>query len=321
MSVAVCATVRNEAATVADLAAQLLAQTRAPDELVIVDGGSTDGTLQILRERLGPHLHARVIAAPGANIAQGRNRAIAATTAELIAVTDAGIERGAGWLAALLEAAEAEPGCAGSFGYVLASPRTTFEAALGAVALPQADEIDPAAYPPSSGSVLFRRAWLERAGGYPAWLAYGEDLYLDRRIWALGGRFVHALEADVGIRPRSTAGAFFRQYFNYATGDGQAGMLGQRHFLRYAAYAAAAVALQRPTPARLLLLAVLGALYLGRPLRRVPPMLRAVPDSPALAVYALIPVLRVVGDLAKMTGYPAGFARRLRGGGPDVAAG
>ncbi|MBM4438541.1 MAG: glycosyltransferase [Actinobacteria bacterium] len=320
MKVAVCATVRNERATVASLARQLLTQSRTPDEIVIVDGGSTDGTLAALRECLGSHPHARVLAAPGANIAQGRNRAIAATTSELIAVTDAGIERGTGWLAALLDAVNADPNCAGAFGYILAAPRTTFEAALGAVALPRAEEIDPATYPPSSGSVLLRRTWLEHAGGYPPWLAYGEDLYLDRRIWELGGRFVHAPAADVGIRPRTAVTAFFRQYFNYATGDGHAGMLGRRHIARYAAYGAAAMALQGRSVWRFLLLAGLGGLYLVRPWGRVPAMLRAAPRANALAVYGLVPVLRLVGDLAKMTGYPAGLARRRRRGGGDGGA-
>jgi glycosyltransferase involved in cell wall biosynthesis len=44
MSLAVCVTVRNENDVARELAASLLQQTRLPDELVIVDGGSTDGT-------------------------------------------------------------------------------------------------------------------------------------------------------------------------------------------------------------------------------------------------------------------------------------
>ena len=139
---------------------------------------------------------------------------------------------------------------------------------MGAVALPLAGEPDVALYPPSSGSVLLRRSWLERAGGYPAWLDYGEDLWLDRRIWSLGGWFAHAPGADVGIRPRSTPRAFARQYFNYAAGDGQAGMMTLRHAIRFGAYGLAAGLARRPNPARLALLLVLGAAYLVRPSRR-----------------------------------------------------
>ena len=312
MSVAVCITVRNEARDARALVAGLLEQTLTPDELVVVDGGSTDGTQAILRDALEGVACATVLEAPGSNIAQGRNAAIARTTAGLVAVTDAGITRRPTWLEALVEAAKANPLAAGSFGYVLAAPRTTFEAALGAVVLPLAQEIDPSLYPPSSGSALYRRAWLERAGCYPSWLDYGEDLWLDRLIWRLGGWFVHAPGADVGIRPRTSARSFFRQYSNYAMGDGQAGMLGHRHLVRYAAYAIGAVLTSRPSVARLALLTVLAMAYLRRPYRRLPAVLARVAESDSFMAAVLVPWLRAVGDVAKMTGYLAGLRRRAQ---------
>jgi glycosyltransferase involved in cell wall biosynthesis len=311
VSVAVCVTVRNEAPVARALVASLLEQTRAPDELVVVEGGSTDGTQAILRDGLRGVAHATVLDLPGSNIAQGRNAAIACTTAELVAVTDAGITRRSAWLEALVDAVEANPTAAGSFGYVLAAPRTTFEAALGAVALPLAAEIDPALYPPSSGSALYRRSWLERAGGYPDWLDHGEDLWLDRAVWQLGGWFVHGPGADVGVQPRSSAAAFFRQYFNYARGDGQAGMLGLRHLLRYAAYAVGAGLAGRPSGWRLALLVGLAAVYLRRPYRRLPTTLARVAESDRLTAMLLVPWLRGVGDAAKMVGYLAGLSRRF----------
>ena len=237
MTVAVCATVLNEARDAVGLADSLRSQLRAPDELVIVDGGSTDGTADILREALAGVPGAQVIDAPGANISVGRNLAVRATQADVVAFTDAGIMRSPEWLGALIDAAEQAPSAAGAFGYILAAPGNTVETAVGAVGLPYAGEIDPAHYPPSGGSMLLRRQWFDRMGGFPEWLDYGEDLWLDRRIWAAGGWFVHAPGADVRNRPRSSLPAFFRQYYRYAWGDGRAGMLGKRHAARFAAYA------------------------------------------------------------------------------------
>ena len=308
MTVAVCATVLNEARDAVGLADSLRSQLRAPDELVIVDGGSTDETADILRDALAGVPGAQVIDAPGANISVGRNLAVRATQADVVAFTDAGIMRSPEWLGALIDAAEQAPSAAGAFGYILAAPGNTVETAVGAVGLPYAGEIDPAHYPPSGGSMLLRREWFERVGGFPEWLDYGEDLWLDRRIWAAGGWFVHAPGADVRNRPRSSLPAFFRQYYHYAWGDGRAGMLGKRHAARFAAYAVGLALARRPTWVRAALLMILGYRYVRRPIERA----RRLPGSGAAAP-ALVPLVRVVGDVAKMSGYVAGCWRRLRG--------
>ena len=308
MTVAVCATVLDEARDAKALADSLRSQRLAPDELVIVDGGSTDRTVEILRETLAGVPCAQVIDAPGTNIAAGRNLAARATQADLMAFTDAGITRSPDWLGALVDAAEGAPRAAGAFGYILAAPTSTVEAAIGAVGLPFAGEIDPTQYPPSGGSVLIGRGWFDRIGGYPEWLDYGEDLWLDRKVWSEGGWFVHAPGADVRNRPRSSLPDFFRQYYHYAWGDGRAGMLGKRHAARFAAYALGLTLAQRPTWAGTALLLFLGYRHLRRPIARG----RHLPGGGSAAL-ALVPLVRVVGDAAKMLGYAAGCWRRLRG--------
>ena len=252
-----------------------------------------------------------VRSAPGANIAAGRNLAIKSTRSTLVAVTDAGIQRSPFWLEGLVSALESEPFAAGSFGYILASPTTTFEAALGAVVLPMAHEIDERRYPPSSGSALFRRSWIDRIGGYPEWLDHGEDLWLDRAIWRAGGWFCHAPEADVGIRPRPTVSAFARQYFQYAAGDGHAGMLVHRHIIRFGSYGFGLVLLGFPSTVAKVLFGVLAAVYLARSLRRAPVMIERTAHANPFFAVALMPILRIVGDVAKMAGFLAGYRRRL----------
>ena len=53
MKVSLIATVLNGAEHIEEFLGSLEAQTRAPDEVVIVDGGSTDGTLQLVRRAEG----------------------------------------------------------------------------------------------------------------------------------------------------------------------------------------------------------------------------------------------------------------------------
>src|SRR2546423_305583 len=102
MKVSLISTVRNSAEHVGEFLESIRAQTHAPDEVVIVDGGSTDGTVDLLRDEDGVTL----IEEPGANIARGRNVAISAATHDVIAVSDADCVLGPKWLERLLEGLE-----------------------------------------------------------------------------------------------------------------------------------------------------------------------------------------------------------------------
>ena len=76
---ALIVTVLNEADTIDALLESISKQSCQADEVVVVDGGSTDGTLQRLAAWTDA-LPLRIIEAPGANIARGRNLGIAATS-------------------------------------------------------------------------------------------------------------------------------------------------------------------------------------------------------------------------------------------------
>ncbi len=206
--VAVIATVKNESGTIAHLLDSLCRQTRQPDEVVIVDGGSTDDTWAQLQtwERSG-RLPLRILLEPGCNIARGRNLAIAATRSAIIASTDAGVWLEPGWLASLL------PPLAGespelphvvACGFFVPEATTAFEMALGATVLPALADVNPSKFLPSSRSVAFLKAAWAEVGGYPEWLDYCEDLVFDFRLSARGNRFVFRPEAIAHFRPRSS---------------------------------------------------------------------------------------------------------------------
>src|SRR5205085_732710 len=78
LTVSLVVTLKNEAATLEPLIASVLDQTRQPDEVIVVDGGSADGTQDVYR-RLTQGDPRFVLIDPGpASIGTGRNIGIEA---------------------------------------------------------------------------------------------------------------------------------------------------------------------------------------------------------------------------------------------------
>ncbi|MBV9354227.1 MAG: glycosyl transferase family 2, partial [Chloroflexi bacterium] len=248
------------------------------------------------------------------SIAHGRNLGIAASNCPLIAVTDAGVRLEPVWLERLLDRVTEDVDVVA--GFFVADPRSVFETALGATTLPDLDDVRADRFLPSSRSILFRRDAWQRAGGYPTWLDYCEDLVFDLSLKDQQARFVFAPEARVLFRPRPSLLDFMRQYFRYARGDGKADLWRVRHAIRYTTYATALLLVAtwwRRGAGWLLAPLVLGTLaYTRTPYRRLGKRLAGVSPVDAVRAVLLVPVVRVAGDVAKMVGYPVGIAWRLR---------
>ena len=314
MNVSVIVTVKNEGATISGLLDSLCLQSRAPDEIIICDGGSTDDTIAIIG-MYQPQLPLKLISFPGSNISQGRNRAIEEAAGPIIASTDAGVSLAANWLRDLARPIEEDKDPVAS-GWFELDPKSDIETVMGATVLPALGDIDPDKFLPSSRSVAFLKSAWERAGGYPEWLDYSEDIVFDLALREHYGPFPFVPTAVAYFRPRGDLASFSRQYYRYARGDGKANLWPGRHAIRYTTYLLALpIIIRLIGQGRLLGWALLLAgatVYCRRPAQRLLATTNNWSIVTRLLALVLIPLIRLVGDLAKMAGYPAGVYWRWR---------
>ena len=305
---AVIATVRNEADSIDRLLDSLLSGSRAPDEIVIADGGSTDGTLERLRARAGSESRIRVLAAPG-NRSVGRNAAVRAARSDVIACTDAGVDVDREWLDRITRPFD-DAAVDVVAGFYRPAGETWFERAAGVVSAPRLEEIDLDRFLPSTRSVAFRRAAFEKVGGFDEALWHNEDTPFALALKAAGCRFAFAPEAIVRWRPRGNLRAFMHQHRRFGTGDGEARVQGWFYATIAAKYAMALLLFVAGFWVRAAwwVLGLGVALFVATQARRGEGRL-----SIGEALVG-VPVLKVAYDLAYLSGYLKG---RL---GPPAAA-
>jgi len=220
MKVAVISTLYNEESNVKELLDSIANQILKPDEIIIVDGGSTDNTIRILKEYKKTKLkNLKIIVKKGANIAQGRNIAIKYAKGELIATIDGGCIADKDWLKNLVEIHKKHNAdvVAGVFKPL---SKNLFEFVEGELICPDISKL-PDDWPPSSRSALFTKEAWERVGGYPENLYTAEDTMFNFKLKKAGFKYKVARKALVYWRMRPNMKKLFKQYYLYGKGDGQ----------------------------------------------------------------------------------------------------
>jgi glycosyltransferase involved in cell wall biosynthesis len=157
-------------------------QTRPVDDVVVVDDGSTDGTLA-LAERLAAAWPAlRVRSQPNSGQSAARNAGIALAGGELVTFLDADDRMVPERIAVQVAYLEAHP----EVDIVLGQRRDELEP--GAVPMPTEASLDPRRRRDYITSMMVRREVLARAGGFDTGLRIAEEQEWLSRALARGAR-------------------------------------------------------------------------------------------------------------------------------------
>jgi glycosyltransferase involved in cell wall biosynthesis len=176
--ISLVSTVLNDRAGCVAFRVQMLAQTTKPDEIVIVDGGSSDGTWEILQEFSGSDQELKwlVFQENGCNVARGRNLAIIRASHDLIVSTDIGCEWEKEWLEELIDPMLKDTSIEAVMGSWEIDVATLKDWGLVEAAWLNSTQFiaTPQAHA-SSRSIAYTRDLWSRIGGYPEDLTLAAD--------------------------------------------------------------------------------------------------------------------------------------------------
>ncbi len=309
LKVSLICTVYNEAESLGSFLTSLQKQSRVPDEFIIVDAGSSDTTVQQLKNfGTSVGFPVRIEVSAGASIAKGRNEAIKLAKHEIIAVTDAGCVLKNDWLEELTKPF-ADDGLKVVAGwYEPPSKLPLWPDVIAAATHTHRKSVDPQTFLPSSRSIAFRKEAWAAVGGYPEWLTKtAEDTLYDLALREKKFRQVFAEKAIVYWYPRPTLKDLWKQYVSYGYGDAEANL--EKKLFRIKSwglvgFVAIILASYTSSDWRWLLVILLGVLAFGYiPASTIPQFkLR----------YLLIPIPKITASLAQYVGYWKGLSSPRR---------
>jgi glycosyltransferase involved in cell wall biosynthesis len=225
---ALVSTVFNEIKRLDKSITDIEKQSCRPDQIIIVDAGSKDGTYErLLRWKETSNIPISILQELGCTVAEGRNRAIRLATNDVIASTDFGCRFHADWLCSLISPFSEDPTVE-----VVGGAFTVKEGEIKN--LPQkADYVLQDGYQAkmdehfsvSSRSIAYKKYVWEDIGGYPEWLTLAAD---DTIFWRQVRKrnFIYKLtdKPYVYWMRHQTFKAFGKEAERYGLGDGESGI-------------------------------------------------------------------------------------------------
>lgn len=307
MKTSLVVTVLNEEKSIEKLLASIETQTKKPDETIIVDGGSTDKTQELIKNYSLRIKNLKVIVKKG-NRAIGRNEGIKSAAGDVILVTDAGCILDKAWVQYIAKPFTDKTIDVVS-GYYKGIARNVFQKCLIPYLLVMPDKIDPDNFLPATRSMAFTRAIWKKVDGFDENFSHNEDFVFANKLKKVGAIIVFEKDAIVNWIPRNTYKEAFVMFSRFSFGDAEAGILRTKVLLLFARYFLTfyfiflSLLYRSLIPVIVIIMAF--ALYVIWSIKK---NYKYVDDKRAIII---LPMLQIVADVAVLTGTYIGLIKRI----------
>jgi glycosyltransferase involved in cell wall biosynthesis len=224
LSSAVVVTVLNEHDNISELLDALKFQKLAPEEVIIIDGGSSDGTWNQLTKCAAGWKKLKIYQLPKSNRSVARNFGVSKSRSQIIAFTDAGCIPHVDWLMNLVSPFKIS-GTNVVSGYYRGIAHNNFQKCLIPYCLVMPDKAKKQEFFPATRSMGINRETWNKSGGFDPNLYHNEDYAFAHWLKKMGLNFHFADNAIVDWYPRKNLSQALGMFFHFAVGDIQAGIV------------------------------------------------------------------------------------------------
>ncbi len=213
-------TIKNESEGIIKYLKSIESQTLIPQELIIVDGGSTDNSIELIKGyQNNSKLNIKLIEGNNLNVPQGRNVGILESKNEILVFTDAGSYLENDFCCNLISCFDFYKNADLISGITYPKPNVA-----GDWIEKNYDKHNFSIFLPSARAMAVKKSICKKIGLFPEYLITGEDTYFDikyrqkSKLWVINKKaFVYW---DGPVTPEASE----KLIYSYGIGDGESGI-------------------------------------------------------------------------------------------------